>query len=174
MDFNQGCVSYRSMPFWCVGSPLSDPFGGAVLSRFDSLEIAKIIAWAGREGYIEATSYHDDDLVPWDPEHPEDDLDPSSPAGRKLREIKAVLDDAGVNGPRSICSLHRNRLFRDGPGSATRARPSAASPRRRSSARSASGSSSARNTMSTGSRATVSRFLSSRSGSRSTSGWPKG
>ena len=44
MDFNQGCVSYRSMPFWCVGSPLSDPFGGAVLSRFDSLEIAKIIA----------------------------------------------------------------------------------------------------------------------------------
>lgn len=114
MDFNQGCVSYRSMPFWCVGSPLSDPFGGAVLSRFDSLEIAKIIAWAGREGYIEATSYHDDDLVPWDPEHPEDDLDPSSSAGRKLREIKAVLDDAGVKVHASICSLHGNRLFRDG------------------------------------------------------------
>ena len=114
MDFNQGCVSYRSMPFWCVGSPLSDPFGGAVLSRFDSLEIAKIIAWAGREGYIEATSYHDDDLVPWDPEHPEDDLDPSSPAGRKLREIKAVLDDAGVKVHASICSLHGNRLLIDG------------------------------------------------------------
>ena len=114
MDFNQGCVTYRSMPFWCVGSPLSDPFGGAVLTRFDSLEIAKIIAWAAREGYVEATSYHDDDLVPWDPEHPEDDLDPASPVYRRLREIKAVLDEAGVKVHASICSLHGNRLFRDG------------------------------------------------------------
>ena len=85
MDFNQGCVSYRSMPFWCVGSPLSDPFGGAVLSRFDSLEIAKIIAWAAREGYVEATSYHDDDLVPWDPEHPEDDQ----------KAVEELLDGGG-------------------------------------------------------------------------------
>lgn len=114
MSYDFGCVTYRSMPFWCVGSPLSDPFGGAVLERADSLDVAKLIAWAGKEGYIEATSYHDDDLVPWDPEHPEDDLDPASPVYAKLRAIKAVLDAAGVRVHASICSLHGHKMFRDG------------------------------------------------------------
>ena len=27
MEFNQYCVTRRSMPFWCVVNPLSDPFG---------------------------------------------------------------------------------------------------------------------------------------------------
>jgi len=114
MDFNKDCVTKRSMPFWCVGSPLSDPFGGAVMQRLDSLEIAKIIAWAGKQGYVEATSYHDDDLVPWDPANPEDDLDPQSATWKKLRAIKAVLDDAGVEIHASICSLHGNPMFRNG------------------------------------------------------------
>ena len=100
---SKSCVTLRSMPFWCVGNPLSDPFGGAVLDRIDSLTVAKIIAEAGKQGLIEATAYHDDDLVPWDPEHPEDDLDENSPVYRRLREIKAVLDEAGVTVNSSVC-----------------------------------------------------------------------
>ena len=114
MRFNQYCVTQRSMPFWCISNPLSDPFGGTVLEKGDSLEMARLIAWAAREGLIEATSYHDDDLVPWNPDAPEDDLDPSSDASRRLREIKAVLDEAGVEVHASICSLHGNRIFRNG------------------------------------------------------------
>ncbi len=108
------CITARSMPFWCVGSPLSDPFGGAVLDRLDSLEVAKLIAWAGREKYIELTSYHDDDLVPWNPNQPEDDLDPKSATYQKLREIKAVLDSGNVKVHASICSLHGAKMFRNG------------------------------------------------------------
>ncbi len=112
--FNQGCVTQRSVPFWTVGNPLVDPFGGAVLPKIDSLEVARIIAWAAHEGYCEATSAHDDDLVPWNPEQPEDDLDPSSPVYRKLRELKAILDEAGLSFNTITCSLHGNTLFRNG------------------------------------------------------------
>ena len=84
------------MPFWCVGNPLADPFGGPVLDKMDSIEVAKLLADAKRAGWIDATAFHDDDLVPWDPAHPEDDLDPASETYAKLRAIKAVLDDAGV------------------------------------------------------------------------------
>ncbi len=114
MGFNFGCVTDRSMPFWCVGNPLGDPFGGAVLEKADSLEVANILAWAGKEGYIEATSFHDDDLVPWDPENLEDDLDPSSAVYAKLRAIKEVLDAAGVKFHAATCSLHGHKMFRDG------------------------------------------------------------
>ncbi len=114
MSYNQDCVTLRSMPFWCVGNPLSDPFGGAVLDKIDSLEVAKIIAWAADAGYIEATSYHDDDLVPWDPANPEDDLDTNGAVHRKLCAIKTILDAAGVSVNASICSLHGHKMFRDG------------------------------------------------------------
>ena len=114
MSYNKGCVTSRSMPFWCVGNRLSDPFGGPVLDQQDSLETAKIIAWAGREGYIEATAYHDDDLVPWDPAHPDDDLDPKRDVYKKLREIKNILDKDGVTVNSSICNLHGDKMFRDG------------------------------------------------------------
>ena len=70
-------------------------FGGPVQPKLDSLEVAQIIADAKTEGLIEMTSYHDDDLVPWDPEHPEDDLDPKSAA----------------------CSVRHRCLDRDLPGS---------------------------------------------------------
>lgn len=114
MFYNKDCVTQRSMPFWCVGSPLSDPFGGGVMEKLDSLEIAKIIAWAGKKGYIEATSYHDDDLVPWDPARPEDDLDPASPVYKRLRELKEIFDDAGLEVNSSICNLHGHSMFRNG------------------------------------------------------------
>ena len=114
MKFQNAVVTRRSMPFWCVANPLGDPFGGAVLEKSDSLDTAGIIADAAREGLIEATSYHDDDLVPWNPEEPEDDLDPSSFTWRRLHEIKEILDDAGLAVNSSICSLHGNKLFRNG------------------------------------------------------------
>jgi len=114
MEFNQYCVTRRSMPFWCVGNPLSDPFGGSVLDKISSIEVANILAWAAGEGLIEATSAHDDDLVPWDPANPDDDLDPNSETSKILREIKAILDGAGIKFNTMTCSLHGNKIFRDG------------------------------------------------------------
>ena len=112
--YDKLCVNARSMPFWCVGNPLGDPFGGPVQPKLDSLEVAQIIADAKQEGLIEMTSYHDDDLVPWDPEHPEDDLDPKSAAYAKLVQIRKILRKAGVKVNASICSLHGHPMFREG------------------------------------------------------------
>ncbi|MBQ9431803.1 MAG: hypothetical protein IJU44_09660 [Kiritimatiellae bacterium] len=112
--YNIAPVTLRSMPFWCFSNPLSDPFGGPVLPKLDSLDAAKMLAQAAAEGLIEATSFHDDDLVPWDPEHLEDDLDPASETYKKLREIKKVLDKAGIQVNAATCSLHGNRIFRNG------------------------------------------------------------
>ena len=84
------CITARSMPFWCVGSPLSDPFGGAVLDRLDPLDVAKLIAWAGQQKYIELTSYHDDDLVPWNPEEPEDEGDQDDGAEHRLLGVPGL------------------------------------------------------------------------------------
>lgn len=50
MNYDRFCVTQRSMPFWCVGNPLSDPFGGPVLEKLDSLTVAELIAGAAREG----------------------------------------------------------------------------------------------------------------------------
>ena len=112
--YNKLCVSDRSMPFWCVANPLSDPFGGNVQDKPDSLDVARTLAWARGEGLIEATSFHDDDLVPWDPKNPEDDLDPKSETYCKLRAIRAVLRKAGVRVNAATCSLHGNPIFRAG------------------------------------------------------------
>ncbi len=112
--FNTGPCTLRSMPFWCVGNPLSDPFGGSVLPKIDSLDVAKLLAEAAADRLIEATSFHDDDLVPWDPAHPEDDLDRSSPAAKKLRQIKSSLADAGLEINTATCSLHGHPMFRNG------------------------------------------------------------
>ena len=112
--FNIDPVTLRSMPFWCVANPLADPFGGPVMTSSDSLDTAKMLARAADEGYIEATSFHDDDLVPWDPKHLNDDLDPKSAVYEKLHAIKAVLDKAGLQVNTMTCSLHGNKIFRAG------------------------------------------------------------
>jgi xylose isomerase len=112
--FNIDPVTLRSMPFWCVGNPLGDPFGGPVLPKIDSVEVAKILAGAAKEGLIEATSFHDDDLVPWDPEHLNDDLDPKSEVYATLRTIKKILDDAGLKVNTATCGLHGHKMFRKG------------------------------------------------------------
>ena len=112
--FNVGPATLRSMPFWCVGNPLGDPFGGIVLPRISSVEVAHMLAWAAGENLIEATSFHDDDLVPYNPEDPEDDLDPKSETSKTLKEIKGILDEAGLQVNTATCALHVMAIFRDG------------------------------------------------------------
>jgi xylose isomerase len=112
--YDRGPVTMRSMPFWCVGNPLGDPFGSKVLPGISSVEVAKILAWGAGEGLIEATSFHDDDLVPWDAARPEDDLDRKSGVAATLRTIKKILDDAGLAVNTATCNLHGNSVFRNG------------------------------------------------------------
>ena len=92
MEFNQGVVTNRSMPFWCVGNPCGDPFGPAVLPKIDSIKVAEILAWGAKEGLLEMTSAHDDDLVAWDAANPCDDLDPNSECYKTVSKIKEILD----------------------------------------------------------------------------------
>jgi xylose isomerase len=112
--FQTGPCTLRSMPFWCVGNPLSDPFGSAVLPRIDSLEVARLLAEAARNNLIEATSFHDDDLVPWNPEQPDDDRDPASETSKTLDAIKDILDKAGLSVNLASCCLHGHPMFRRG------------------------------------------------------------
>ncbi len=112
--FNVGPVTLRSMPFWCVGNPLGDPFGGTVLPPVESVQVADLLAEAARGGIIEATSFHDDDLVPWNPEQPDDDLSANSETSRTLDAVKRRLDQAGLRVNTATCSLHGNPLFRRG------------------------------------------------------------
>ena len=103
-----------SMPFWCVGNPVGDPFGPAVMDRITSLEVADLLCKARTEKLIDFTSAHDDDLVAWDPKHLEDDQDPSSPASQMLRALKAKLDAVELPVAMVTCSLHGNPVFRNG------------------------------------------------------------
>jgi xylose isomerase len=112
--FNQHVVTLRSMPFWCVSNPVGDPFGGAVLPRITSIDTANILAWAAKERLIESTSFHDDDLVPFDPANPNDDLDPRSQTSQTLAEIKDILSNAGLHVNTATCSLHVISIFRAG------------------------------------------------------------
>lgn len=114
MSFDNSCVAAISMPFWCVANTLSDPFGGTVLDKVDSIDIAKMLAEASKEKLISMTSFHDDDLVEWDSENLEDDLDPQSDTYKKLHEIKKILDEAGIAVNTVTCSLHGNKIFRNG------------------------------------------------------------
>lgn len=112
--YDKLCVAARSMPFWCVRNQLSDPFGGPVQDPQDSLDTAKMLAKACKAGLIDMTSTHDDDLVPWDPAHPEDDLDPKSAVYAKLQAIRKVLKAGGLKVNMVTCSLHGNKIFRAG------------------------------------------------------------
>lgn len=112
--YDQLCVLARSMPFWCVANQLADPFGGAVQPYVDSIEIAKLLVRAKKSGLIDLTSAHDDDLVEWNVDFPEDDLDPKSEAYAKLHTIKELLEVADLRVNMITCSLHGNKLFRAG------------------------------------------------------------
>ncbi len=103
-----------SMPYWCVGNPVGDPFGPGVLDRVNSLEITDLLCEAKENGLIELTSAHDDDLVPWNHAYPEDDLDEKSDAYKTLKKIKDKLDHAGMKFNLIGCSLHGDPVFRNG------------------------------------------------------------
>ncbi len=103
-----------SMPFWCVGNPVGDPFGPGVMDRISSVEVCDLLCKARQEKLIDATSAHDDDLVPWDTKNLEDDQDPSSPAAKTLATIKERLAAAELPVAMVTCSLHGNPVFRNG------------------------------------------------------------
>ncbi len=103
-----------SMPYWCVGNPVGDPFGGPVMDRINSLEITELLCGAKRRGLIDYCSTHDDDLVEWNPKRLEDDLDPNSAASRTLRRIKSKLAGAKLPLIMITCNLHGHTLFRNG------------------------------------------------------------
>jgi xylose isomerase len=103
-----------SMPFWCVGNPVGDPFGPPVMDRLSSLEVCEILCRARSEHLIDYTAAHDDDLVAWDPKHLEDDLDPSSPASATLQALKERLEAAELPLIMVTCSLHGDPVFRNG------------------------------------------------------------
>ena len=112
--FGEGPVIARSMPYWCIGYPGGDPFGGKVLEIFDSLQLTDILVDAANKGLIEMTSAHDDDLVPWDPDNPEDDLDKDGKVYKKIMEIKSRLDKGNLKFHMITCNLHAHPLFRRG------------------------------------------------------------
>jgi len=103
-----------SMPYWCVGNPVSDPFGLPVLDSLSSLEVTDILCQAKKDGLIDFTSAHDDDLVPWNPKEGEDDQNQQSQVFKTLHEIKKKLDEAGVGFKMISCNLHANSVFRNG------------------------------------------------------------
>jgi len=103
-----------SMPFWCVGNPVGDPFGPGVMDEVSPLEIADIIAQAGKDGLVSYTAAHDDDLVRWDPRNPEDDQDPSSETYKTLKAIKERLENGGIQFKMGSCCLHGDPVFRNG------------------------------------------------------------
>jgi xylose isomerase len=103
-----------SMPFWCVGNPVGDPFGPAVMDRMNSLEVADLLCKARQEKLIDFTAAHDDDMVPWNPKSLEDDQDPSSETSKILRALKEKLDAAELPVKMVTCSLHGNPVFRNG------------------------------------------------------------
>ncbi len=103
-----------SMPFWCVGNPVGDPFGGSVMDKITSVEVAEILCDAAVKKLINYTSAHDDDLVAWDPSNPMDDQDKNSEAFKTMSKIKSMMDKAGLKMKMITCSLHGNQVFRNG------------------------------------------------------------
>ncbi|MEN3186641.1 MAG: hypothetical protein ABDK94_08720 [Atribacterota bacterium] len=103
-----------SMPYWCVGNPVGDPFGKGVLERLTSLEVTDLLCEAKEQGLIEYTSAHDDDLVPWDPKNATDDQDPRSETAKILSTIREKLERIGLRFNTVSCDLHSHPLFRNG------------------------------------------------------------
>ena len=108
-------IEYKlSMPYWCVGNPVADPFGPSVMDRVTSLEVTDILCEAKKDGLIDYTSAHDDDLVPWNPNDPEDDLDKNGEVYRTLKSIRQKLDSVGIQFKMISCNLHADPVFRNG------------------------------------------------------------
>lgn len=103
-----------SMPYWCLGNPVGDPFGPGVMGRISSLDVTDVLCEAKKEGLIDYSAGHDCDLVPWNPHQLDDDLDPSSETTRTLQAIRDKLDSAGIQFKMISCNLHGDPVFRNG------------------------------------------------------------
>jgi xylose isomerase len=103
-----------SMPYWCVGNPVGDPFGPHVMDRLTSLEVCDILCNAKKDGLIDFTATHDDDILDWNPDQPEDDLDKSSKTYETMEALKSKMDAVGLKMKMVTCSLHGNTVFRNG------------------------------------------------------------
>lgn len=103
-----------SMPFWCVANPVGDPFGPEVMDTIGPLEVCELLCQAKKEGLIDYTASHDDNLVAWDPGSPEDDRDPGSAASNTLTKIREMMAKAGLQMKMLTCDLHSNPVFRNG------------------------------------------------------------
>jgi xylose isomerase len=103
-----------SMPYWCVANPVGDPFGPGVMEKISSLKVTDILCGAKRDGLIDFTSAHDDDLVDWDPYYENDEADANSEAYKTLRKIKEKLAKAGLGFKMITCDMHGNPVFRNG------------------------------------------------------------
>lgn len=114
MLYNTGPVTQRSMPLWPLLTLLADMFGKAVLEPRTALEAINIACWAAKEGLIELTGAHDNDLVPWDPERPRDDLAEHGHVHQTLVEIKERMREAGLGFHTMTCDLHSPPDFRGG------------------------------------------------------------
>ncbi len=102
------------MPFWCIRSTVGDPFGGPVMDSISALEACDILCDAKKEGLIDFTATHDDDIVAWDPMNPMDDQDPSSDCYKTIHALKDKMDKVGLKMKMVTCSLHGDKLFRNG------------------------------------------------------------
>jgi xylose isomerase len=103
-----------SMPFWCVKSTCGDPFGGGVMDSITAVEACEILCDAKKQGLIDFTSTHDDDIVAWEPMNPMDDQDPNSECYKTIHTLKDMMDKAGLKMKMVTCSLHGDKVFRNG------------------------------------------------------------
>jgi xylose isomerase len=103
-----------SMPVWCVRSTCSDPFGGPVMDSITAIEAIDILCDAKKQGLIDFTSTHDDDIVSWDPSNPMDDQDPNSECYKTIHALKDKMDAVGLKMKMVTCSLHGDKVFRNG------------------------------------------------------------
>jgi len=103
-----------SMPYWCVRNTVADPFGGPVMDSITALEACDLLCDAKEKGLIDFTATHDDDIVDWVPEQPMDDQDPSSECYKTIYELKARMDKVGLKMKMMTCSLHGDKVFRNG------------------------------------------------------------
>lgn len=113
--YNQGGpITQRSVTLWDVRTGLGDMFGQPAINPLSAGRAVELICWGRKEGLIELTSAHDDDLVPWDPKNPNDDQDQSSQTYQALCALKDKLAEAGVEFHTMTCNLHANMVFKNG------------------------------------------------------------
>lgn len=112
--YNVGPVSMRVWPYWTGEYMGADQFGPPILRPVDSLLMTDLICGAVEAGLVEAASAHDDDLVNWNPDEPEDDLKENGPVAERILTIRQKLDAGDAGFHMITCCLHGHPMFRRG------------------------------------------------------------